>query len=346
MKLPGRREWGWATFFFLLLILGIYSPVILSERNFAGRDLLVYHLPIEKAVHEAYSHRRLPIWIPEISGGRPLAPNPNVGAFYPIRPLLAQFSFPAAMRIFPILHWAIAGVGMILLLRSVRASLGAAWLAGVTYAFSGPAVTEVFYPNIQPGMTLLPWVVWAVNRRNVSGGMKLLTLSLLFALLYLAGDVFTIGIAILCGFLWILVERIAAERVAELILLGLGLLLAGLLAAPQVVATALWVSDTNRAVLGMKLADSLAFSVSPLRLVELVIPFPFGPTWELDDSRIWGWPVFQARTIGFFTTLYSGAFCVIALTSRRWRAPGSRFARILFSVALLLSVAPNFLPDA
>jgi hypothetical protein len=346
MKLAGRRKWGWTTLLFGLLILAIYAPTILSGRNFAGRDLLVYHLPIEKAVHEAYSHRRLPVWIPEISGGRPLAPNPNVGAFYPIRPLLAQFSFPAAMRIFPILHWVFAGVGMILLLRSVGASPGAAWLAGVTYAFSGPAVTDVFYPNIQPGMTLLPWVVWAVNRRNVSAGMKLLTLSFLFALLYLAGDVFTIGIAIFCGFLWIVIERFAAERIPELILLGFGLLLAGVLAAPQVVATALWVPDTNRAVLGMKLGESLAFSLSPLRLAELVVPFPFGPTWELDASQVWGWPVFRAKTIGFFTTLYPGAFCVIALMSGRWRAPGARFARILFSVALLLSVAPSFLPEA
>jgi hypothetical protein len=345
MKLARRRKWGWTTLLFGLLILVIYSPTILSGRNFAGRDLVVYHLPIEKAVHEAYSHRRLPIWIPEISGGRPLAPNPNVGALYPIRPLLAQFSFPAAMRIFPILHWAIAGVGMILLLRSVRASPGAAWLAGVTYAFSGPAVSEVFYPNIQPGMTLLPWVVWAVNRRSVSGGTKLLTLSFLFALLYLAGDVFTIGIAIFCGFLWIVVERLAAERVAELILLGLGLLLAGLLAAPQIVASALWVPDTNRAVLGMTLGESFGYSVSPLRLAELVVPFPFGPTWGLDASRIWGWPVFRAKTIGFFTTLYCGAFCLIALTGRKWRAPGSRFARILFSGALVLAVAPSFLPE-
>src|SRR5688500_5057682 len=90
---------------FALLVVAVYSPSLFSRRVFGGRDLLIYHMPIEKAVHDAYSRGSLPIWISEISGGRPLAPNPNVGAFYPIRPLLAQIPFPVAMRLFPTLHW-------------------------------------------------------------------------------------------------------------------------------------------------------------------------------------------------------------------------------------------------
>jgi hypothetical protein len=213
---PRLREWTLTSLLFVLLVVAAYAPTLFSRRNFAGRDLLVYHHPIEKAVHDAYARGRLPIWIPEISGGRPLAPNPNVGAFYPVRPLLAQFPFPLAMRLFPVLHWAAAGIGMLLLLRSVGASPAAGGLAAVTYAFCGPGVTEVFYPNIQPGMVLLPWVVWGVNRREVSEGAKLLTLSVVFALLFLSGDVFTIGIAIVSSVLWIAVERVAGERVREL----------------------------------------------------------------------------------------------------------------------------------
>ena len=328
-----------------LLVVAVYSPTLFSRRNFAGRDLLVYHLPIEKAIHEAYSRASLPLWIPEISGGRPLAPNPNVGAFYPVRPLLALVPFPAAMRIFPVLHWIAAGLGMILLLRSLGASRSAAWIGAVTYAFSGPAVTDVFFPNIHPGMALLPWVVWALQRRTVSDWSRCLGLSVLFGLLFLAGDVFTIGIAILACLLWITFERSRPEPVRELLLLVVSLLLAGLAAAPQIVAAALWVPDTNRAILGMRLRDALFFSVSPLRLLEFVIPFPFGPTWSLENSRIWGWPVFQAKTIGFFSTLFAGGISVIALAaSWKWRPPGARFARALFVVALAFAVLPSFLP--
>lgn len=332
---------------FALFVVAVYSPALFPGRNFAGRDLLVYHLPIEKAVHEAYSEGSLPLWVPEISGGRPLAANPNVGAFYPVRPLLALVPFPVAMRIFPIFNWIVAGLGVMVLLRALRASPAAAWIGAVTYAFSGVAVTEVFFPNIHPGMALLPWVVWGVERRSLSAVDRLLVLSVLFGLLFFAGDVFTTGIAIFSGALWILLERDRAERGRELVTLGLALLLAGLLAAPQIVATALWIPDTNRAILGMKLSEALTFSVSPLRLLELVVPYPFGPTWSLDDSRIWGWPAFGGKTVGFFTTLYAGALSSIALLSgRKWRPAGARFARFLFGTALAAAVVPSLLPQS
>jgi hypothetical protein len=332
---------------FALLVAVVYSPALLSSRNFAGRDLLVYHLPIEKAVHDAYGEGSLPLWAPEISGGRPLAANPNVGAFYPLRPLLALVPFPAAIRIFPVFHWILAGLGVMVLLRAVRASRAAAWIGAVTYAFSGVAVSEVFFPNIHPGMALLPWIVWAVERRSGSAVERLLVLSVLFGLLLLAGDVFTTGIAIFSGALWILLERDRADRGCELVSLGLALLLAGLLAAPQIVATALWIPDTNRAILGMRLSEAFTFSVSPLRLLELVVPYPFGPTWSLDDSRTWGWPAFGGKTVGFFTTLYAGALSAIALAwGRKWRPPGARFARSLFAAALAAAVVPSLLPRA
>ncbi len=331
---------------FVVLVVAVYSPTLFSRRNFAGRDLLVYNLPIEKAIHDSWSRGAIPVWISEISGGRPLAANPNAGVFYPVRPLLSLLPFPVAMRVYPVLHWAAAGLGMLLLLRSIGGSKSAAWIGAVTYAFSGVSVSEVFYTNYQPGMTLLPWVVWAVQRRGASAGNRLLVLSLLFGLLFFAGDVFTTGAAIFAGVLWIGIEGERSQRARELVTLALSLLLAALLAAPQIVASALWVPDTNRAVLGMKLGESLQFSLPLLRLLELVVPFPFGPNWSSDDSLVWGWPVFRGRTVGFFTTLYAGAFGLIALMTRApSRTPGVRFARVLLLCALAAAVVPGILPS-
>ncbi len=153
---------------FVLLVLAVYADPLFLRRNFAGRDLVGYNLPVEKATHDAYSRGRLPVWMAEISGGRPLLPNPNAGAFYLVRPLLSLISFPLAMRVFPVLHWALAGIGTILLLRALGISRAAAWVGAVTYAFSGVSVSEVFYSNYQPGMTLLPWVLWAFGRETPS----------------------------------------------------------------------------------------------------------------------------------------------------------------------------------
>ena len=327
---------------FLLLLLAVYADPVFSRRNFAGRDLLVYNLPMEKAVHDAYARGRLPVWIPEVSGGRPLLANPNMGAMYPVRPLLSVVSFPLAMRIFPVLHWMLAGIGMIVLLRAIGVSKAGAWLGAVTYVFSGVGVAEAFFPHIQPGMTLLPWVVWAVGIHAGPPSRKILVLSLLYGLLFLAGDVFTIGIAILASGLWILVEVEARERRRDLGLLAAALVLAVLLAAPQIVATLLWISETNRAVLGMQLGESLFFSIHPLRLLELVVPFPFGPTWELDITRIWGWGVFRNKAMGIFTTLYAGAFALVALPIA-WKLPrrGVRFAWVLLGLSLALAILPS-----
>jgi hypothetical protein len=144
---------------------------------------------------------------------------------------------------------------------------------------------------------------------------------------------------------WIVLEVPPEERKARLTALVCALVLAALLAAPQILASALWIPMTNRAILGMRLSEALHYSVSPLRLLEFVVPYPFGRTWELDVAHTWGADVFRGKSIGFFTTFYNGAFAVIALwATRRRQVPGARFGRILFLSAAALSVLPSFVP--
>ncbi|HEY3123638.1 MAG TPA: hypothetical protein VGK70_06210, partial [Thermoanaerobaculia bacterium] len=238
---------------FATLVIVVYANPLFLRRNFCGRDLLVYNLPMEMSVHEAYSRGKLPVWSPEISGGRPLLPNPNAGALYPLRAALGILPFPSAVRAFPVFHWIAAGIGMIVLLRTIGASRAGSWIGAVTYAISGVGVSEVFYPHIHPGMALLPWTVWAVARAGTGRGGRLLVLSLLFGLMFLAADVFTSGMAIVSCTLWILVEEDRSDRAGALVLLALALLLAALIALPQILATSLWIPETNRAVIGMKL---------------------------------------------------------------------------------------------
>ena len=70
--------------------------------------------------------------------------------------LLAPLPFPFAVKLFPVLHWALAGIGVLLLARRFGISRAGGWVASVTYAFSGVVVSEVFFPHILPGMALLP----------------------------------------------------------------------------------------------------------------------------------------------------------------------------------------------
>ena len=332
---------------FLLLVVAVYSDPLFARRNFAGRDLLAYNLPMEFAVHDAYARGRLPVWMAEISGGRPLLPNPNAGALYPIRPLLALVPFPLAMRLFPVFHWALAGLGVLCLLRRIGASRSGAWIGAVTYAFSGVAVSDVFFPHILPGLALLPWIVWATAGSRASAARKLLLVSVLFALDMLSGDVFSIAMAIACGVLWIVCESEPARQPRELLLLAGAVALAAFAAAPQIVATALWIPETGRAIVGMKLQESLFYSISPFRLLELVVPYPFGPTHALEPARVYAHGIYHQKALGLFATLYAGAFAIIgALALLRKRAVGARFARVLALATLVVCVTPSLLPAA
>jgi len=332
---------------FLLLVLAVYADPLFARRNFAGRDPFAYHYPLEKAIHDAYARGRLPVWISEISGGRPLLANPNVGALYPIRPALSRFSFPIAMRIFPILHWAGAGIGMILLLRMLGVSGAGAWVGAVTYAFSGVSISGVFYPNSHPGIALLPWAIWGLGRPAGSPGRGALLLSILWTLLFLAGDIFPVTLALLGSVLWILRETTGSERAGRFARLAAAISLAALAAAPQIVATALWIPETNRAVLGLPLSDVVLFSISPFRLLELIVPFPFGTSWELERTKMWGWPLFHYKQLGYFTSFYAGAFAAVALVATwKSRAAGARFARALLVIGLAISVPPSLFPAA
>ncbi len=324
--------------------MAVYGDPLFSQRNFAGRDLVVYNLPMEKAVHDAYARGRPPVWMADVSGGRPLLSNPNAGALYPLRAALALVPFPLAMRIFPLFHWALAGIGTILLCRSIGATAAAAWIAAVTYVFSGVVVSESFFPHLMPGMALLPWILWGIERPAVPFA-RLLILTVLFGMEILAGDVFQIALALGSSILWILLETRREEQARRFATLSLAALLGALAAAPQILATALWIPQTRRAVTGFPLKDALLYSISPFRLLEFFVPYPFGSTSSLDPTRLWTRAVFHQKTGGLFATLYAGAFgAVAAVGCLRQRARGARFGRALLVAALAASVLPSLLP--
>ena len=328
-------------------MLVLYADPLFVRRNFAGRDLNAYNLPMEKTVHDAWARNQWPVWSPEVSGGRPLLPNPNAGATYPVRILLSRLAFPLAFRIYPVLHWIAAGLGVLVLCRALGRSAAASWVAAVTYAFSGVGVGELFYPHIHPGMALLPWVVWAAARRSGTPLSRFLVLSVVFAIDLLAADVFTASLAIVCAAGWMALEDPPREPLRAAGGLALAVGVGALAAAPQIVATMAWIPLTNRGILGMKLGDVLLFSIHPWRLIELVVPYPFGPAWHISSGDMWGSAIFHGRAMGIFPTLYAGAFAAMAVPIA-WRSAerGARFARVVLVAGLASSVVPSLLPSS
>jgi hypothetical protein len=345
MSRLGRLERALPAVGLALLVLSVWRDPVFTGRTFTGRDNIAYNLPVAKVVHDSYASGRLPIWNPYISGGRPLAPNPNHDALYPLRALLSPLPFPAAMRLFPVLHWIAGGIGMLLLLGRLGVSRAGSFVGAATLVFSGPSVSEVFYPHLQPGFTLFPWIVWALVGARRASSTATLVVGLLFGLEFLAGDVFTGALALAIGVLWVALETPREERRSRLVAIAFALALGIGVGLPQILATALWVPETNRAVLGIDFGNAFRYSLSPFRLLELVVPYAFGHTWELAGSNVWGWSAFNGKGIGFFCTIFAGALAPIAVLRLRGRPlPGLRFARWLLAVSLVAAILPSLTP--
>lgn len=327
------------------LVLAAYADPLFLRRTFIGRDIVPYNLPLEKVVHDAWSRGRVPVWWETVSGGRPLLPNPNAGVFYPPRVALALggVPFPDAMRIFPVFHWILGGVGMLLAARALGMSGAAAWVASVSFVFSGVMVSEVFYTNFHPGASLLPWSLWALVRPARRAGTRAAGLALVYAAMLAAGDAFSIAMALAAAVLWLALEAPASSRPAGAASLALGLVAAVLIALPQVLATALLAPETRRIIGGITLGEATGFTIPFARLLELAVPFPFGPTASMDLTRDWGTQVFRH----FFATFFVGPIALAGLLrARRNAAPGWRLALALTAVFVFLALAGHFVPRA
>lgn len=326
----------------VLLVVAVFADPLVTGRNFSGRDLVPYGLPMEKSIHDAWSRGRVPVWSADLSGGRPILPNPNTGTLYPVRPLLAFLPFETAMRLFPVIHWVVGGLGMLALLGTLSVSPAAAWVGATTFVFSGVSLSQVFYQPFGPAVSLHPWLLWALVRPGPPR-RKAVRLALAWGLLFLLGDVVAVAIALAAAALWIGLGVGRGGRAREALTLALGLGLAGLFAAPQIVATALLVPETQRAVTAIPLREVLTFTLSPWRLWELAIPYPFGEIWTLEDHFVWA----RATLHSFYQTLYCGAFAVVGLVLlARVRERVARFCVALFGSGVVLAVAGSFVPLA
>jgi hypothetical protein len=114
-----------AAIFLVLLIVVLYADVLFFGRGLyaAGvADLLGYHIPMSWALRDAIAHGAFPYWNPLFSAGQPLAANPAYEVFYPLQWLVLLPGFHFGFQLHIVVHFAIAALGMYLLLRGLGAS--------------------------------------------------------------------------------------------------------------------------------------------------------------------------------------------------------------------------------
>lgn len=257
-----------AVILFLLITTALFADILFTGNTFWARDTLRLNYPADRVLRDVVMTGDAPLWNPRWSGGQPLAANPGYAAFYPGKLLLFLPSFDFGFRLQIIIQFAIAAIGMFLLLRSLGARPCASFVAAISFAFGGMLAS---YANILPfiiSTPLLPWIALFGRRAITSGrGRDIALASLVLGILLLTGEVSLIlqtGLLIATYAAWRHGFR-GVLRGAMIVVFAAGI------AAVQIVPAIDFQRDTLRGA-PMSYENVTIGSMSPLRPLELIWP--------------------------------------------------------------------------
>jgi hypothetical protein len=285
--------WAWIS---LPTIAG--SAGTAGRRTFFLRDVFTTHLPLKAFGARELQAGRIPAVNPSWGLGQPFRGNPNALPYYPGNLFYLVLPFWSAFNLHYALHWLLALFAMRALARGLGQGPEAALLAGITYAGSGWFLSALSFYNL---LTVAAW--WPlVLLGAVRGGRRGIALGgLACGLALLGGEPVAAAIGLVPLLLAALSRHGGARGLATAAAIGA---LGALIALPQIVALLEVLSATVRGGLGMTAAQAADYSLHPARLLELLVPFPFGrPTW-IGPQGVWARGVLPV--VPLFLSLYFG----------------------------------------
>ena len=337
MSAPLRRRI--ALFCLVLAVALLFHRVLLGEGVLYFRDICLNHLPTRLYTTPILRSGHLPLWNPYLSGGMPLAANPNNLIFHPITLLFLMMPVMAAFHASILLQYLLAGWGILLWGREEGLGEESALAGGLTYALSGALVSCGSLQNLLSSWAWVPLALFALARHRRTGSPKaLLGFSAALAVQLLAGDPLAAGTSLLLGLFDTLWGRGAEGRGFLRPAAGLagGFLLACGLALVQILPAREMIAESSRAS-GIPYADASVWSIPPARLLEIVVPSLYGDPTALKVTSYWGGMVFE-KGYPFLLSIYLGAASLLlalcALGRRR-----DRRAQALAATAAILTLA-------
>jgi hypothetical protein len=218
-------------------------------------DTVTYLFPMRVAVAQQLHSATLPLWLPSLFCGAPLAANPQVAAWYP--PQLLFYFVPGAFTygLLCIFHYWLAGVGAYALTYWHTRSRYAGLLAGLTFQFGAMMIGRIaLLPHVYSS-AWVPWIFLAAEASLASLTSRVrradLALALLLAIQLLSGAPqisYYTGIALLL--LWLIRWLQSPHRFSSLTPLAIrGLVIVALtstIAAIQILPTAEFMSLVRR----------------------------------------------------------------------------------------------------
>ena len=322
-----------------VLLLAALTAVLFFDVLFLGRgfykgDLFVYHFPMKKVVRDLTFEEGLPQWNPAYHAGQPLAANPAYELFYPPQWLVLLPSYPFAFQLHILVHFAIAAIGMYLLLRELEVRAPAAILGAVTFAFGAPYLTLLARLPFLFAMTWVPWVLLFTHRAVVYQRARDIALgAIVFGMQAILGEPVTVmqtaALAIVYGVVRASGGRLkAAARVAVILIWGF------LIALVQLLPAADHARDSVRRE-GFPWIYAANWSTPPLRLIELGYPQVFRAVAAPDGSQAIR-HMYPFRVQPYVAEIYLGLLVFVAALAGLLRKVSGRW----FVVAVLAVSIP------
>ncbi len=165
---PLVRSDRWALLWFLIIPALLFIVPALAGRPAIDADNLIQNFPLRVLAGRQLASGHLPLLNPLADSGAPLLGGLNAGALYPLTVIFAFVPAIAAWVINLIAVYVTAGVGLFALLRWHGLQTWPAFVAGVSYAYTGAMIGQMIHLGVIQGYSFLPWAVLimiALSRR-------------------------------------------------------------------------------------------------------------------------------------------------------------------------------------
>jgi len=182
------------------LIVACHGGVLFGGRQFGFRDAARFYYPLYSRVQQEWSAGRLPLWEPGENGGTPMLGSPMAAVLYPGKILFALVPYAWGVRLYTVAHEVLAFFAMAALVRSWGISATGAALAGLSYAFGGPVLSNYFNIIYLVGAAWAPLGFRAADRwLRLGRRWALVELALVLAMQVLGGDPEAAYLTVLCA---------------------------------------------------------------------------------------------------------------------------------------------------
>lgn len=326
--------------FFAVITVAFFAPALFTQTTHLpiGTDFVNFNYPHDLFAARALQQGELPLWNPYLSGGQPLAADPNIGFWYPLRLLLlvTAFSYQTFTWLL-IFHYFLAGVLSYALARDLGAGRWGSLVAGVGFMFSGFLIAQMDHINIVFSSTWMP-LIFLLFRRAVLRQQLVYALAggLAWALAVLGGhQQFALFTGYWCG-LWLVAYRLHRR--------GRGVLRAGASyavmalvavagAAVQILPTLEFMQFTSRAALSVVGASE--YIMPPVGWLLLALPHYFGQN-HIESLPFW------PKNLVFINEFYAYVGIVILfmafLGSYVWKSWEKRFLVLMVVLGFVLTL--------